>query len=473
VETTGPRSIAVGKESTYSVTMINDGQDSASDIFAQVLLPASIEVVRTAATVGEVTAQPAGPQHRLKWDVPQMTAHSQERLEITVRPRTNAAFELAVDWAFQPLRSTASVEVQQPELKVTMAGVTEMRYGEQTLYVITVSNPGTGAADNVTIDLGLGERIESMELGSLAAGEKKELEFPLIAAAAGEIRIAAVARADAGLRSEATSQITIRRAMLQLEVSAPKLKYAGAQASFQIAIRNTGDAPAENLAATIKLPAQAEYLSGLPGATAERGQLDWNVGTLSPGTQRVFNILCTLNQPGQNRLEAAVTDTTGLTANHVAVTEVQALADLKLVVNDPKGPIPVGEPVVYEVEVINRGSKAAQTIKILGQFSAGIDPVHIEGAEGEISSDGQVLFDSITHLEAGQSIKLLITAKASADGNHRFRAQVTCNNPETNLVAEDTTRFVGEATVRAVGNSARLAPSAEPTPAPRQFEIRR
>ena len=39
------------------------------------------------------------------------------------------------------------------------------------------------------------------------------------------------------------------------------------------------------------------------------------------------------------------------------MTTVEAIADLKLVINDPQGPVQIGTDMVYEIQVLNRGSK--------------------------------------------------------------------------------------------------------------------
>jgi hypothetical protein len=45
---------------------------------------------------------------------------------------------------------------------------------------------------------------------------------------------------------------------------------------------------------------------------------------------------------------------------------------------------------------------------------------------------------------------LKIVARADKSGNHRFRAVLKCDDPETELVAEDTTQFFGDGS-RAAG----------------------
>ena len=46
------------------------------------------------------------------------------------------------------------------------------------------------------------------------------------------------------------------------------------------------------------------------------------------------------------------------------VTTVEAIADLKLMVNDPQGPLPVGKEVVYEIVITNRGTREANNIDV-------------------------------------------------------------------------------------------------------------
>jgi hypothetical protein len=57
---------------------------------------------------------------------------------------------------------------------------------------------------------------------------------------------------------------------------------------------------------------------------------------------------------------------------------------------------------------------------------------------------GQVLFNPIGRIDPGDQIKLKIVARADRPGNHRFRAEVKCTDPETLLVGEESTYFFGD-----------------------------
>jgi hypothetical protein len=94
---------------------------------------------------------------------------------------------------------------------------------------------------------------------------------------------------------------------------------------------------------------------------------------------------------------------------------------------------------------MNRGSKAAERVHVVAQFSEGIEPVEVVGGAAQIVP-GQVLFKAIDSVEPGKEIVLKVIARAERDGNHRFRAQLTCG--DTRLVHEETSNFVADSVSR-------------------------
>ena len=140
------------------------------------------------------------------------------------------------------------------------------------------------------------------------------------------------------------------------------------------------------------------------------------------------------------------------------MTTVETVADLVLTVADPKGPLPTGEQVPYEIKVINRGTKSAQGVNLVMQFSEGIEPSKAEGLQHRIVP-GQVLFSPIPKIDPGQEMRFKITAEALKSGTHIFRAQLTCQDSDAREIAEGTTRFFGETIERSTS-----APAADTTP---------
>jgi uncharacterized repeat protein (TIGR01451 family) len=450
VSTSGPRSITIGKEATFTIRLNNSGKIAANDVVVIVKVPQWCDVVSAKATSG-VTPQvgKAALGETLKWALSRVGTGMQEQLDLRIVPRKSRAFDLGVSWTFAPPATRAMIEVQEPKLLMAVSGPEEMVFGQTKIFKLTLSNPGTGAAENVSINLmpieqGDG-KITSQDLGTLAAGDSRVVEVELTARQAGSLSIKASASADGGLSSKVEHTVLVRRAELRIDVVAAEKKYAGTVASYRIHVSNPGNATAERIKLSAQLPQGATYVSSSGGGVfhAKRGAVEWNLNSLRANAREVFDVKCVLTSPGANRIQVTGSAADDLSDSMAATTVVEALADLKLVVKDPQGPVAVGEEMTFEVRVINRGTKAAQGIDVVSFFSAGIEPISVEGTtEYEISA-GQVIFKQIEQLGAGREIVFTIKAAADKSGNHIFRTEVLCKTLGTRLAAEETTRFFG------------------------------
>ena len=108
--------------------------------------------------------------------------------------------------------------------------------------------------------------------------------------------------------------------------------------------------------------------------------MGWASSQLPPGEQREFEMKCTLALSGVNRLEFTTSAATDLVATTESVTRVEAIADLRLEVKDPEGPVPVGGDASYEFHVHNRGTKAAENVEVMAYFSNGVEPITLTDA---------------------------------------------------------------------------------------------
>ncbi len=136
-------------------------------------------------------------------------------------------------------------------------------------------------------------------------------------------------------------------------------------------------------------------------------------------------------------------------------TQVESIADLVMTLQDPAAPAPVGAEVVYEIVIKNRGSREANGVRAIAQFSNGIEPRRIEGHSGQVLT-GQVLLDPIETIRPGEEIHIRVIAEAESEGHHRFRTEI--RSGETVLVAEEATQFLskrGERVSRRSSSSSR------------------
>jgi uncharacterized repeat protein (TIGR01451 family) len=442
VETTGPRTVVIGKEAVYTVTLSNGGDVAAQDLVVGVKIPDWTDVVGSQPSAGTTRPSLADGSEPFQWRLARLEAHGKETLALRLVPRKGRPFDLNVQWTFSPIASQTMVDVQEPKLVMNIAGPDEVLYGQSKLYRLTLSNPGTGKAENVAIDLwpvGNASAAPTRHpLGTLRAGESKVVELELTARQGGTVMIHAGASADPGLKTEATQEVLVRRAAVAVAIDGAKSRYAGTVAGYTIKVSNPGNAPAENVRVTAALPPEAKFTSATQGGQwkADVGKVIWNLPTLRPGEEQVLELRCTLSVPGANKLQVMSSASGDLNDMADIVTNVEALADLKLDVSDPAGPTAVGDEMVYELRVHNRGTKSAESVGVVAYFSEGIEPISAEGGTCDIAN-GVVAFRPLATLAVGGEVVYRIHARAEKTGKQMFRTEVECGTLGTKLVSAE------------------------------------
>ena len=444
----GPRSILVGQEATFQVTLENTSNTPSSDLSAEIRVPEWAELVDAMSTGGVVERVSQGTKAgALEWKLSELAPHASQSLRLRLIPRSGRPLKLDVRWSQAAVESQAIVEVQEPKLELSISGPKEVHFGKPQRYRLTLRNPGTGVTEKVSVRLvppgGTAQDATTQRIGDLQPGEVKDLDLELTAREAGELLIQASAFSEGGLKSAMNKKVLCRKPELEVDWRGPEKKYAGTVAAYYFRVSNPGTAATDSVSMSLKLPAGAKFVSASDGysVNSTTGVVSWELGAIAAAGEQFVQMRCKIAKAGKNDFEILASANDGeLNAKKAFQTEVEALADLKLEVTDPQGPLPMGEPVVYQIRVSNRGTTAAEGISIVGLFSEGIDPTTIEGAQFSVR-DGRVSFHPIKSLAAGREVLLRIHAKANQVGTHIFRAEVACQKLDIKLAAEETTRF--------------------------------
>jgi len=381
-------------------------------------------------------------------------------------PRQSRPFDLAVKWDFTPVPSQAMIVVEEPKLEMRLDGPREVLFGERQTYRLELANTGSGNAENVSISLlplGTGENVPAThQFGTLIPGEKKIIEVELTARQTGTLTVQVDAKGEGGLEAHLSEKIEVHRAALELSAEGPPMQFVGTQARYTVSLANSGTAAARSVQVTATLPAGVQYLSSSHGGQFAPAQnaVTWTLDNLGVGAQTALELTCSLAEAGSSRLAVAAVAEGDLSASAEVTTRVEAIADVSMQVLDPVGPVPVGGDAIYELNVQNRGTKSAEGIDVMVFFSQGVEPVEAEGQRHRILP-GQVVFETIPVLAAGESLKLRVKARAQEPGNHVFRVEMSCKALGTRQVSEETTHFYGTATAARQGSpTATAAPAA-------------
>ncbi len=440
VITEGPSEIMIRELTQYEVRVENRGSFDATGIVVRSSLPAWAEVQGHNASLGTVKTIDQSGQPQLQWTVDKLPAGVVERMFVRVKAVKSGMFDVATEWTMLPQKHIAKVTVREPKLAVVIDGPDEIIFGRSEKYRVRVMNPGDGDASNVVFTLAPDSKSpQTQQIGNIPAGKEAQFEIELTARELGNLKIGGVAMADREVKSDAIKTIRIAAAVLEAELTGPSLKYQNSDATYHLLVTNTGKANCDAMTAELRLPNGVKYISGIPQATMQGDRLTWKIDALQPASVREYDIVCKLDRTGEMVLTF---NCDGSAAGHTNVaieTRVEAIADLVLSISDPVAPAPVNADVVYEITILNRGSKAAEEVRIVAQFSHGIEPIRVEGQSGEVVP-GQALFSPIARIEPGSTVRLKITAKADRAGDHRFRTEV--RHGETSLVAEEATMYL-------------------------------
>ena len=468
VETIGPRRIIVGKESAFEITVRNAGRVAADQTIVNIDLPVWTDVLGAEVSSGSTSsASSVDGTKEFVWKVGKLAALDEEKLILRIVSHESRPFDLAVNWDYTPTMSQTMIEVQEPKLEMKLDGPSEVLFGEKEVYRLELANVGTGEATDVKILLqpvGAGENVAASHvIDVLQAGEKKAIEVELTARQAGSLTIKVDAVGD-GVEAHVVENVVVLKPELALAVEAPEFRFVGTHATYRIRIQNPGTAAAQNVVVTAKLPPGAKYVSCEQGGLAGPGErsVTWTCDSLKPKGETFFLLTCNLENTGESRLDVQSKADRELVASADGIVRVEAMADLALSINDPAGPVQTGADAFFEVEVVNRGTKTAENVEIAAYFSEGIEPLAVEGGQHRIGR-GQVIFDNLDSLAAGETAKFKIKARADMSGNHVFRVEVNCKPLGARLVNEEMTHFYGESL---------LSQTAAPTAAPRTSPLR-
>ncbi|WP_417735811.1 hypothetical protein [Rosistilla oblonga] len=440
VLTHGPEEIQINQVAEYTIVVENKGTIDAPGVMIRASLPQWAAVRSHQTTAGDVEPEPHQGERRMIWQINSLPAGKSETLTLRIAAEKAETFDVGVEWTVLPQQRTAQVRVQQPLVQLVVEGPDEVVFGESRVYTVRVMNPGSGVAHDVSFTLSPNSATpQNQRIGSIPPGKEAQFEIELTAQDRGGLEIHGLATGANDLRNEAIKKIRVLTADLVATLTGPPVKYHNTLANYHLTINNAGTATSNDVVAVLRLPEGVVYKSGIPGAEFVDEFLRWKVDELAPGASVDFDLQCELAGVGSHVLAFECRGSAAGRATVSLTTEVEAIADLVLTINDPVAPAPVGEEVNYEIVIRNRGTRAAEGVKVIAQFSNGIEPIKVAGHAGELVP-GQVLFDAIPRIDAGEQVKLSVRAKAMNAAHHRFRAEVTAG--ETILVAEEATRYI-------------------------------
>ena len=207
-----------------------------------------------------------------------------------------------------------------------------------------------------------------------------------------------------------------------IEKSAPDEIQVNRTATFQLRVRNAGNAPAHNVVVVDRVPRGTQFVDALPRATPTAdGMLAWQIDTVKPGEEVVLSMNVIPQVAGEIGSVAQATFQA-----QASVRTICTKPELKLNVTAPPE-ILIGQPATLEITVTNSGNGAAENVTI-----------EEDVPEGFTHAAGRALEHVIGTLQPQQSRRLTLPLNSVKPGT--FENHLTVRG-EGKLFDEDVRKI--------------------------------
>ncbi len=203
-----------------------------------------------------------------------------------------------------------------------------------------------------------------------------------------------------------------------IEKMAPEEIQVDRQATFQVRVRNAGNAVAHNVVVVDRVPRGTQFVDAVPPVTPTAdGTLAWQLATVKPGEEIVLSINLMPKVAGEIGSVAQATFQA-----QASVRAICTKPELKLDVTFPSE-ILIGQPATLDITVTNTGNGAAEKVVI-----------EEDVPEGFAHAAGRQLEQEIGTLRPQESRRLTLILDTTQPGSYENHLSV---RGEGNLYDED------------------------------------
>jgi uncharacterized repeat protein (TIGR01451 family) len=442
LEWVGPPTARVGQPADYAVVVRNTCPIPVQQVLVRVRVPAGMAIAGTepkAVCEGNVVV----------WELGTLAPKQENNLLLRLVPQTHGDM-LPQAWVTFTGSALMHVHVHEPRLLLTASAPDRLQVGDAVTFVLTVSNPGDGPAEQVKVHATLSDGLEhaggsrvDFEIGNLTAGESRNVQLICAARSGGDQRCDAWAEAEGGLKIQAQAHVSVSVPRLDLQVLGPGVRYLNRRAIYTFKVTNPGDAPANNVVIGDVIPEGFKFIGTTEGGRHDTAThaVSWFLGDIGPGQAREVKLEVQAASPGEHRHHALVQAARGLKVEGEVLTRVECLSELALDVMPTEDPVEVGEETTYDIKVRNVGSKTETDVRLSCTLP---EQMEFKGAQAPVAfrAEGRAIaFEPLPQLTPQAEVVYHVHVKALAAGDVRFKAQASSTNLVEPLLETRPTRI--------------------------------
>jgi uncharacterized repeat protein (TIGR01451 family) len=446
LEKIAPPEVQIGKLARFTIKVRNAGNVAAHSVVLTDQVPLGARFVEA--------APPAAPTSDglVVWELGTLQPGDESSISIDLMPESEGEIGSVAQVTFHAPAAMRTIATR-PLLTVEQTGPKSVLIGDSVTMQITVSNPGSGIATGVVVEVDVpdqmaheGGREIMSDRFDLRPNETRTLDLAMKAVRPGNVENLVRAVADASLSAQHRLAFDVVAPELQITVNGPARRFLQRQATYEVAVRNPGTAPARAIELVAYLPQGLKFV-----ATERKGEYDqrkhavrWYLEELPPGESGVLQLSVLPMDPGQQKLHIEGRADLDLSATYDHLTIVEALTELVFTVSDENDPIEVGAETTYEIRVVNNGSKVATNVQLAAQLPPELIALKADGPTKARVEGDQVVIDPVPQMRPGEEIVYRLVVQGQRAGDHVVRVRIVSDESTSPVTKEESTKVYAD-----------------------------
>ncbi|HCO94731.1 MAG TPA: hypothetical protein DIU00_12400 [Phycisphaerales bacterium] len=424
-----PKEVGLNRAFNYTIKITNLTETNLTDIIITENLPENFKFL---------SANPSArtEENKIHWEILSLGPKARKQFTVSGIATYTESLLYCTTVITPVIPACASIEVIQPELRLTKTAPTEVLLCDLIPVRLLVTNAGTGSVQNIKIidNLPAGLRTTDgkseliFDAGTLGAGQSRQFSAELRATKTGTYSSKAVASSTTGLRVESAETTTsVGMPVLTINKQGPERMYIGRPASYEITISNNSDVLAKNTVLEDTIPTRVTGVKATAGAKLSGSKLIWEFGTLEPNASKNVRVSYTPTKAGILLNSATASAYCAEAVSSAMRTTVTGIPALALEVVDIEDPVRIGSRATYVIRVENQGSATATNIRIACGLEDYVRYVSSAGATATSTEGQAVRFFPLGSLAPQAKAAWRVIVEAVRPGDVRFKASMNAD----------------------------------------------
>ncbi|MGL6226734.1 MAG: hypothetical protein ACRC10_08930 [Thermoguttaceae bacterium] len=441
-----PQEIQVNRPCTFKTYLRNSGKTPVKEIVLHDLLPQGTRFISAHPPVNPTQSG------ELLWTLGTLQPDSELIVELEVLPLNEGEIG-SVATVQYAMEASGKTVVTRPLLDLEISEAPDTLVGENVTFNLTLSNPGTGIAKGVELELRVPDGLVHEKgqdiiftVGELKPKEVKRYPLTLKTVARGKITDQIRAKAESNLESVANYAVQVIGPELVLQIDGPKQRFLERKAVYTLKVGNPGTASAQNIALSAYLPSGLQFVSTNQNGVYDQSThtVHWALEELPARESGEIELMTLPVRQGEHSIKFEGIGQKELRAETTHAVSISGLPALSFAVSCLSDPVEVGKPATYEIALTNRGTKAASNVVISVRLPEGMEFANAEGPSNHRLSGNLIQFAPLNSLDPKQEKTYRFTARCTIPGDQRVAVSVLSDDLRSPITKEESTQVFGD-----------------------------